>query len=127
MTTTPAPVNFTFVPGATFVGNVTLTDSNGDAVDLTSHTALMHIRREPTDADPLFILSTANTRIVLGGALGTIALNIDAADTDVIDVDEDGETWWYDILLTNTVPATDIVEQKLRGYVFATYPITRSA
>lgn len=126
MTTTPAPVNFSFVAGATFTGNVTLLDENDAPIDLTTYTGLMHIRREPTDDAPLLVLSTANTRITLGGALGTIALNIDADDTADITVDADGETWWYDLLMTNTTPTPDLVEQRLRGYIFATQPITRA-
>lgn len=126
MTTTPATVNFSFHPGATFTGSVTLNDENGDPVDLTNYTALMHIRREPSDEAPLFVLSTTNTRIVLGGALGTISVEISADDTAEIDVDEDGETWWYDLLMTNTTPTPDLVERRLKGWVFATYPITRA-
>ena len=127
MTTTAAIVNFNFYPGATFTGSVTLNDSNGVPVDLTGYTALMHVRREKTDATPVLTLTTADGTITLGGAAGTITLLVSAAVTAAVEVDEDGESWAYDLFLTNTSPNPDTVERKLAGYVFATYAVTRSA
>ena len=50
-------------------------------VDLSGFTAKMQVRKKP--GSPIIIeLSTANGRIILGGALGTIDLLISATDTE---------------------------------------------
>lgn len=50
-------------------------------VDLTGCQARMHVRAKITDATPIIELTTANGRIELGGATGTITLKLSAAET----------------------------------------------
>lgn len=50
-------------------------------VDLTGCTARMQVRAQVQNADVLLELSTANGRIGLGGAAGTITLDLSATDT----------------------------------------------
>ena len=66
--------------GATFSRVVTWKNSAGALVNLTGYTAKMQIR-ESTDSPTVTLeLSTANSKIVLGGALGTITITAQAAD-----------------------------------------------
>lgn len=67
--------------GATFVQPLVWKDSNGDPVDLTSYAARMQFRSSISSSTVLFSATTANGRIALGGALGTITITIDADDT----------------------------------------------
>jgi hypothetical protein len=64
-------------------------------VNLTGYTAAMQIKQYPLSTDVLY---DASADIVLGGIAGTIALTIDATDTETF-------TWWqgvYDMLLTSS-------------------------
>lgn len=93
----PDEHDFRIWKGATFRARVEVfTDAAGTTPrDLTGHTAECIIRNRP-GGDPIFTLSTANGRIILGGASGTIDLVIAAADTA-------GLTWKsgdYDLLIT---------------------------
>jgi hypothetical protein len=75
-------------------------------VDLTGYTASMQFRMFP--GAPL--LYDASADLTLGGPLGTIALSIDAIDTD-------GFTWFqgsYDLFLTSP---TNTVTALLKGQV----------
>ena len=73
--------NFTINQGETFSKLITWRDSAGALINLTGYTARMDLRRKPTDTSASLSLTTANSRIVLGGALGTITLSISATDT----------------------------------------------
>ena len=73
--------NFKINQGEIFSKLITWRDSAGVLINLTGYTARMDLRRKPTDAVSLLSLTTANSRIVLGGALGTITLAISATDT----------------------------------------------
>jgi hypothetical protein len=66
------------------------------AMDLSGYTALMEVR---DSSDTLVLtLSTANSRIALGGAEGTITLTVDDADTEALDPG----TYDYDLTLTSS-------------------------
>jgi hypothetical protein len=124
MTSAAATVNHLFYPNCTFTFSVTLNDANGDPVDLTGYTALMHVRREKDDETPVLTLSTAASTITLGSSTSNIVGTLPATSTD-IEVDPDHEIWYYDILLTNTSPNPDVVERKIQGCVYAYYGVTR--
>lgn len=87
--------NFKCDQGATF--NYVMTYYSDEAqttpVNLGGYTARMHIRRRYEDQNKLLELTTANARIALGGALGTITLTISASDTATLPVG----TWYYDL------------------------------
>ncbi len=97
METLPGKLDLKIYVGATF--SVTLTWETGStpaAVDLTGYTAAMDIR-SGEGGTLLLTLSTSNSRITLGGAAGTIALTITAADTAAL---TEG-LYEYDLLLTS--------------------------
>ena len=66
--------------GATYSQLITYKES-GVAVSLVGYTARMQVRSTLESASTVVELTTANGRIALGGAAGTIALTIAAADT----------------------------------------------
>jgi len=105
--------------GATF--NTLLTWYSDKArttlVNLTGYTARMHLRRNVEDAAAYLTLTTENSRIVLGGAAGTIQLTVSAADTAALAVGK----YAYDLELVNGSVVTRLVE----GTIDITREITR--
>jgi hypothetical protein len=78
----PAAVYDLFIEqGATFVKTITWNDSAGTPVDLTGYTARMQFRSSVNSSTILFSATTENSRITLGGALGTIDITFSATDT----------------------------------------------
>lgn len=75
-----ATYDFTIEQGSAFRRVLTYRDENGALVDLTGYSARMQIRAT-TEGSLLVELTTANGRIALGGAGGTITLAIDAVTT----------------------------------------------
>ncbi len=73
--------DFYIEQGATFYQPLIWKDSNDDPVDVTGYTARMQIRKTVKSSDVLISLTTANGRITLGGAAGTVTLEISAEDT----------------------------------------------
>jgi len=70
--------NITIEQGATFIMNATWKDSNGDAINLTGYAARMQIRSD-YNSDETLVSLTDSSGITLGGAAGTIEIQI--ADT----------------------------------------------
>lgn len=64
--------------GATLSRVITWKDSSGVPVNLTGYTARMQIRPTLDSTTVTLELTTANSRITLGGATGTITLNADS-------------------------------------------------
>lgn len=85
--------------GATFDRTITWKDANGALINLTGYTAKLQVRQTYTATVVDLELSTANSRIVLGGALGTIQLT---APYTVMNFPAD--QYVYDLELTS--PAT---------------------
>lgn len=83
--------------GETFNRLVVWDNEDGSHVDLTGYTAKMQIRKRRTSSDVIIELSTANGRITLGGAAGTITLTISATDTAALDICQGAV---YDLELT---------------------------
>lgn len=73
--------NFTIRKGQTFYEVLTYKDSTGALVNLTGYTAKMQIKFKKDDVAYIQELSTSNSKITLGGALGTITLNLTATET----------------------------------------------
>ena len=67
--------------GATFQRSITWTDSARNPYNLTGYSARMHVRETVESANTIVQLTTANSRISLGGAAGTVNLTIAATDT----------------------------------------------
>jgi hypothetical protein len=97
--------NFYCEQGATFSSVLTWKDEDGDPINVTGYSAAMQVRSKPC-TDPILTLSTANARIALGGALGTIALTISATDTD----DLKPGTYIYDLEMSNSGTVTRLIE-----------------
>ena len=92
-------LNLTCKRGSNFSAVLTWRDEAGVLVDLTGYTAEMDIRTAPVDTGvQLLTLTTANSRIALGGAAGTITLTISAADTAALTA----QTAWYDLIVTSS-------------------------
>ncbi len=74
--------HFIIEQGATFGQTLTLKDSSDTVINLTGYTsAEMDLRETPESSSEVLTLTTANSRIALGGSAGTVTLSISAADT----------------------------------------------
>jgi len=80
-----ATYNITIEQGATFNRVLTLTDSDGNLINLTGYSARMTIRRANDFETVLIELTTVNGRIALGGAAGTVTLEITDSDTAALE------------------------------------------
>jgi len=79
--------HFILEQGATFRQILTLKDSSGNLINLTGYpSAEMDLRRNQDDSSEVITLTTANSRIALGGSAGTITLEISATDTAALTV-----------------------------------------
>jgi hypothetical protein len=92
--------------GATFTRVITWTNSAGSPVNLTGYTARMSLRTTYTDTTVALSLTTENGRITLGGALGTITLNVDAATMATLAA----KSYVYDLELVNGVNVTRLLQ-----------------
>lgn len=104
--------------GATFQLNLVWKDSSNVPINLTGYTARMQVRNKITDASPLLSFTTENGAIVLGGALGTIAITGLATLTDALTV----RSGVYDLEL---VSPTGIVTRLVEGRATITPQVTR--
>lgn len=104
---------------ATFIKKVTWkAGTPAIPVDLTGCTALAHIRTTAAAATILLVLSTANGKIALGGADGTVTLTVSAAETAAF-------TWLtgvYDLYITFP---HGIVRRLMGGTVTVSPEVTR--
>ena len=74
--------HFIIEQGATFGQTLTLKDSSDTLINLTGYaSAEMDLRETPESSSEVLTLTTANSRIALGGSAGTVTLTISAADT----------------------------------------------
>ena len=103
--------------GATFSQLVTYKES-GVAVNLTGYTARMQVRSTLESATSVVELTTANGRIALGGAAGTITLTISATDTAALTAGRGV----YDLEL---VSGSGIVTRLLQGVATISRNVTR--
>ena len=76
-----ATLDFNIEQGATFSHRLEWKDSREQPIDLTGYTARMQVRAKKSSDTVLVELTTANGRITLGGANGTIDLKIEATVT----------------------------------------------
>ena len=77
----------TIEEGVKFELTITYVDENEDPVDLTDCTACMDIR-ETKESDSVIATLTSDSGITLGGAAGTIDLEISAEDTRAMNFDK---------------------------------------
>ncbi len=93
--TEPGHYNIKMNQGATFSLDLTWREADETPVDLSGATGSLPIyEKVPTTVKPYFELTkvfeftTADSSMVLGGALGTISLSADATTTDSFDWDD---------------------------------------
>ena len=103
--------------GATYSQVVTYKES-GVAVNLTGYTARMQVRSTLESATSVVELTTANSRIALGGSAGTITLTISATDTAALTAGRGV----YDLEL---VSGSGIVTRLLQGVATISRNVTR--
>lgn len=116
MSIEPGNYDFKIYQGATFSRVITWKDESGALVDLTGYSARMQIRKK-IDGDSIIELTTSNGRITLGGAAGTITLNISATDTAAL-----LSNGVYDLEL---VASGNIVTRLLEGSVTLSREVTK--
>ncbi len=102
--------------GTTFNRTLTVKDSNGDARDLSTYTARMHVRRTTASASTLIELTTENNRISLNSS-GQITLLLSANETAAL-----AEGGVYDLEL---VDASSNVERVVEGAFILDLEVTR--
>jgi hypothetical protein len=107
MSSLAATYGFTADKGATFTQVIKWKDANKNLINLSGYTASMVIREKTTAASTVLTLSTANSRITLGGAAGTITLSVSATDMDI-----DAGQYTYTLELTS---ASNEVTRLLMG------------
>lgn len=80
----PANYDLTIRQGSTWTQSVTWKDSDGNPVSLVGYTARMQVRPVVQSETVIVALTTENGRIALGGANGTLTLELDADTTAAI-------------------------------------------
>jgi len=119
--------DFTIEQGSAFSRVLTWKDENEAAINLTGYTARMYIKEKYSDTDSLLQLTTANSRITLGGAAGTITLSVLAADTATLEANAQvnkitGDKYVYDLEL---ISAGGAVTRLLHGNIIVTAEVTK--
>jgi hypothetical protein len=117
MSTAPGLLNLTFSQGATWKLAMTYTNSAGNPIDLTSHTARMQAR--PSFESTTTVLNLANgTGITLGGTAGTINLLVSATATAAINAQQ----YVYDL---EVISDSNEVTRVVQGTLVVTPEVTR--
>lgn len=98
--------------GATFNTVITLTDNDGNPINITGYTGASQLRKHYTST------TAKSFTVTLGGANGTIALSMNAYNTSTIE----GGRYMYDVELTS--PAGE-VSRVFEGIVTVNPNITR--
>jgi len=106
--------------GATFEHRLIWKDSTGTEIDLTGYSARMHMRAKIADVDFIMELTDGNGRITLGGALGTIDIEISAEDTATLTT----KNMVYDLEMVIGV-APEHVTRLVEGKVTLSKEVTR--
>ncbi|MEO7397666.1 MAG: hypothetical protein ABIW84_03800 [Ilumatobacteraceae bacterium] len=96
--------------GATLAQQFVWKTAAGLPIDLTGHSARAKARAFQGDATVIFDLTTANGGITLGGATGTVTINLTAAATAALNFN--GGEWDLEV-----VSAGGIVTRLLKGQV----------
>ena len=73
--------HFIIEQGATFGQTLTLKDSSDAVINLTGFSGAMQLRENPDAATAVLELTTANSRMTMGGIAGTVVLSVSATDT----------------------------------------------
>jgi hypothetical protein len=117
LSTIPGQYDILAPQGATFSETYTY-KLNGSPVDLTSYTARMQVRRTPSTDTKTLDLTTENGAIVLGGALGTIAVTVSATAMAAVSSGK----YRYDL---EVVSSGGVVTRLLEGVFVVSPEVTR--
>lgn len=110
--------DFEIEQGTTFNKEFLYKDVNDDPVNLSGYTARMQVRSTVSSADVLLSLTTENGRITMGGAAGTIDLDLTATDTAAI-------TWRRGVYDLEIVSSNGTVTRLLQGVITISREVTR--
>ena len=111
-----AVYDFTLDAGADTTVQFTYKDSSGAAIDLTGYSAAMELRSAPGGTLAL-TLSTANSKIALGGAAGTVTCTFSDTDSSLLTLPE----YAYDIELTD---GSSLVTRLVQGTITVSPEVT---
>ena len=100
--------DITIEQGATFQMSLTWNDNTGSPINLSGYSARMQVRTSYEAEETLVSLTSLGGDIVLGGALGTIAITIAASVTETLQIDEGV----YDLELVNGLTVTRLLQGK---------------
>jgi hypothetical protein len=109
--------DFIIQQGANFTKNITWQDSDGQPIDLTNYTARMKAKRNYSSENEYFSL-THESGITLGGAEGTVVINMTPAETAALSFD----TAVYDLEL---VSSGGNVKRLLEGVITLSKEVTK--
>ena len=94
--------------GSSFTRTLEIKTAEETVFSLVGYTARMTVRRTLDDSDTIVSLTTANGRISINGALGTITLTLTASETAALT-----KSGVYDLEIVKT--ATGEVHKVVRG------------
>lgn len=115
---TAGKLDLTIEQGTTFSVTLTYTDVDGIPIDLTGYSARMQIRSTVDSTITIHELTTALTTITLGGAAGTVLLEISDSDTESFTF----SVAVYDLEL---ISAGGVVSRLVEGKVTLSKEVTR--
>lgn len=103
--------------GSTFNTAITLTDTNGNALNLANYVVAAQMKKSyiTSNVDAVFTISTANN------LSGTIAITLPYQTTQNLDPDI---RYLYDVMIRNTT--TNVASRVLTGTIYVTPGITPS-
>ena len=117
MSVQPGQYDILAPQGATFSETFTY-KVGGTPVDLTSYTARMQVRKTPASETKVLDLTSTGGDIVLGGALGTIAVTVSATAMAAVAANK----YRYDL---EVVSAGGVVTRLIEGVFLVTAEVTR--
>ena len=102
----PSPGSYNLVvPQTTTFNFSSVIQTDGTPWNLTNYTATMTVRPFLGSTTTTLLATTANGKITLGGALGTIDIDLSAVDTTL-----KAESYVYDLVLNSGSVITRILE-----------------
>jgi hypothetical protein len=102
----PSPGTYNMVvPQATTFQFASTIQTDGTPWNLTNYTATMTVRPFLGSTTTTLLATTANGKLTLGGALGTITLDLSAEDTTI-----KAEPYVYDLVLDSGSVVTRVLE-----------------
>ena len=112
-----ATTNLIIDQGATWELTFTYKNSEGSPINLTGYSAALQLRTSYDAPSASLSLSSPSGGIVLGGALGTIAVTATATQTGALVAGE----YVYDLEITTSAKVTRLVQ----GRITVTPQVTR--